>query len=169
MVFWIAFDGFFFGLTYGLLQIVGEMAVLRRERLAGLSLGAYVMSKIAVLAPMLAVVATILLAALRVLDRLPAWGWATYGSLFVTLMLESLVRARARTPRLRGGEGRGAGHARLAHAVLPASAVRGRGRAGRRHGRARPGHEHRHDESLGVRVAGPRAPARRARHAVAGQ
>ena len=29
MVFWIAFDGFFFGLTYGLLQIVGEMAVLR--------------------------------------------------------------------------------------------------------------------------------------------
>src|SRR5215212_9658315 len=27
IVFWIAFDGFFFGLTYGLLQIVGEMAV----------------------------------------------------------------------------------------------------------------------------------------------
>ena len=25
-MFWIAFDGFFFGLTYGLLQIVGEMA-----------------------------------------------------------------------------------------------------------------------------------------------
>ena len=34
IVFWIAFDGFFFGLTYGLLQIVGEMAVFRRERLA---------------------------------------------------------------------------------------------------------------------------------------
>src|SRR3954470_95128 len=42
IVFWIAFDGFFFGLTYGLLQIVGEMAVFRRERLAGLSVGAYV-------------------------------------------------------------------------------------------------------------------------------
>jgi hypothetical protein len=40
IVFWIAFDGFFFGLTYGLLQIVGEMAVFRRERLAGLSVGA---------------------------------------------------------------------------------------------------------------------------------
>ena len=39
IVFWIAFDGFFFGLTYGLLQIVGEMAVFRRERLAGLSVG----------------------------------------------------------------------------------------------------------------------------------
>ena len=33
IVFWIAFAGFFFGLTYGLLQIVGEMAVFRRERL----------------------------------------------------------------------------------------------------------------------------------------
>ena len=65
MVFWIAFDGFFFGLTYGLLQIVGEMSVLRRERLAGLNLVAYVMSKIAVLAPVLAVVATVLLGALR--------------------------------------------------------------------------------------------------------
>ncbi len=40
IVFWIAFAGFFFGLTYGLLQIVGEMAVFRQERLAGLSVGA---------------------------------------------------------------------------------------------------------------------------------
>jgi hypothetical protein len=90
IVFWIAFDGFFFGLTYGLLQIVGEMAVLRREHLAGLSLSAYVASKVSVLAPMLAVVAVTLLAALRGLDRLPAAGWQTYGALFVTLMLESL-------------------------------------------------------------------------------
>jgi energy-coupling factor transporter ATP-binding protein EcfA2 len=36
-VFWLAFAGFFFGLPYGLLQIVGEMAILRRERLAGLA------------------------------------------------------------------------------------------------------------------------------------
>ncbi len=90
MVFWIAFDGFFFGLTYGLLQIVGEMAVLRRERLGGLSLTAYVLSKITVLAPVLAAVGAILLGVLRVLDRLPARGWGTYGSLFATLMLESL-------------------------------------------------------------------------------
>ena len=90
MVFWIAFDGFFFGLTYGLLQIVGEMPVLRREYLAGLNLGAYVLSKVAVLAPMLAVAATILLGALRIFDRLPAWGWSTYGVLLVTLVLESL-------------------------------------------------------------------------------
>ena len=91
IVFWIAFDAFFFGLTYGLLQIVGEMAVLRRERLAGLDLGAYVLSKFAVLAPMLAAVSAILLGALRALDRLPARGWGTYGSLFATLMMESLA------------------------------------------------------------------------------
>ena len=54
IVFWIAFDGFFFGLTYGLLQIVGEMAVFRRERLAGLSVGAYVASKVTALLPVLA-------------------------------------------------------------------------------------------------------------------
>ena len=34
-IFWVAFAGFFFGLTYGLLQIVGEFSVFRRERFAG--------------------------------------------------------------------------------------------------------------------------------------
>jgi len=91
IVFWIAFDGFFFGLTYGLLQIVGEMSVLRRERLAGLNLVSYVMSKIAVLAPVLAVVAVVLLGALRALDRLPARDPAIYGALFATLLVESLA------------------------------------------------------------------------------
>ena len=52
-VFWLAFAGFFFGLTYGLLQIVGEMAILRRERLAGLHVTAYVGAKVAVLTPVL--------------------------------------------------------------------------------------------------------------------
>ncbi|MCK9931170.1 hypothetical protein MXD62_29205 [Frankia sp. Mgl5] len=55
-VFWIAFDGFFFGLTYGLLQIVGELAIFRRECLAGLSVGAYVAAKIAALFPVLVAV-----------------------------------------------------------------------------------------------------------------
>ena len=91
MVFWIAFAGFFFGLTYGLLQIVGEMAVFRRERFAGLSVGAYVLSKVAVLTPVLAMVAATLLGVLRVLDRLPALGWETYAALFVTLLVESVA------------------------------------------------------------------------------
>ncbi len=89
IVFWIAFDGFFFGLTYGLLQIVGEMAVFRRERLAGLSVAAYVASKVTALLPVLAAVSAVLLGVLRFLDRLPALGWHTYVLLFVTMVIEA--------------------------------------------------------------------------------
>jgi hypothetical protein len=90
IVFWVAFAGFFFGLTYGLLQIVGEMAVFRREQRSGLSAGAYVASKIGVLLPVLAAVTAVLLGVLRALDRLPAAGWDVYASLFVTLLLEAV-------------------------------------------------------------------------------
>jgi ABC-type multidrug transport system ATPase subunit/ABC-type multidrug transport system permease subunit len=89
IVFWIAFDGFFFGLTYGLLQIVGEMAVFRRERLAGLSVGAYVASKVTALLPVLAGVSAVLLVVLRALGRLPAVGWHVYVFLFVTIVVEA--------------------------------------------------------------------------------
>lgn len=90
IVFWIAFDGFFFGLTYGLLQIVGEMAVFRRERLAGLSVSAYVASKVTALLPVLAGVSAVLLGVLRALGRLPALGWHVYALLFVTIVIEAI-------------------------------------------------------------------------------
>jgi len=90
-VFWLAFAGFFFGLTYGLLQIVGEMAILRRERLAGLHATAYVGAKVAVLTPVLVLVAVGMLAVLRGLDRLPAASGGVYAALLVTLVLESLA------------------------------------------------------------------------------
>ena len=90
-VFWLAFAGFFFGLTYGLLQIVGEMAILRRERMAGLHVTAYVGAKVAVLTPVLVVVAGGMLAVLRALDRLPAAGGDVYAALLVTLTLEALA------------------------------------------------------------------------------
>jgi ABC transport system ATP-binding/permease protein len=89
-IFWVAFAGFFFGLTYGLLQIVGEFSVFRRERLAGLSVVAYLTSKIAVLLPVLAAVNVAMLAVLRALDRLPDAGLRTYAVLLATLMVESL-------------------------------------------------------------------------------
>lgn len=89
IVFWIAFAGFFFGLTYGLLQIVGEMAVFRRERLAGLSVGAYVASKVTALLPVLAGVSAVLLGVLRALGRLPAVGWDVSVFLFVTVVIEA--------------------------------------------------------------------------------
>ena len=89
IVFWIAFAGFFFGLTYGLLQIVGEMAVFRQERLAGLSVGAYVASKVTALLPVLAGVSALLLGVLRALGRLPAVGWDVSAVLFVTIVIEA--------------------------------------------------------------------------------
>ncbi|WP_368681138.1 ATP-binding cassette domain-containing protein [Rhodococcus opacus] len=89
IVFWIAFAGFFFGLTYGLLQIVGEMAVFRQERLAGLSVGAYVASKVTALLPVPAGVSALLLGVLRALGRLPAVGWDVSAFLFVTIVIEA--------------------------------------------------------------------------------
>ncbi|MCX4403122.1 MULTISPECIES: ATP-binding cassette domain-containing protein [unclassified Streptomyces] len=89
IMFWIAFGAFFFGLTYGLLQICTELPVLRREWLAGLRIGPYVASKLTTMLPVLAVADVLLLLVLRALDRLPAAGWGTYGSLFVSSVLAS--------------------------------------------------------------------------------
>lgn len=87
IIFWITFGAFFFGLTYGLLQIVTELPVLRRERFVGLSLGAYLMSKVAVLMPFLLVVDVMMIGILRALDRLPSASLGTYVSVGVTLAL----------------------------------------------------------------------------------
>ncbi|MDV9177755.1 ATP-binding cassette domain-containing protein, partial [Streptomyces sp. W16] len=89
IMFWIAFGAFFFGLTYGLLQICPELAVLRREWLAGVRIGPYVASKLTTVLPVLAAADALLLAVLRALDRLPAAGWDTYASLFLTSVLAS--------------------------------------------------------------------------------
>jgi ABC-type multidrug transport system ATPase subunit len=91
ILFWVTFGAFFFGLTYGLLQIVTERAILRREHLVGLRLGAYLLSKVAVLLPFLLVVDALMLVVLRVLDRLPPASLGTYVSLGVTLGLDASV------------------------------------------------------------------------------
>jgi ABC-type multidrug transport system ATPase subunit len=85
--FWIVFAAFFFGLTYGLLQICTERTIVRREQLVGLRLGAYVASKVTVLVPFLLVVIVAMLSVLRMLDRLPARPLATYASMTVGLLL----------------------------------------------------------------------------------
>jgi hypothetical protein len=64
ILFWIAFGAFFFGLTYGLLQICTEIAVVRRERLTVLRLGPYVPAKATVLLPVLAAADALLLVVL---------------------------------------------------------------------------------------------------------
>ena len=91
ILFWITFGAFFFGLTYGLLQIVVERPILRREHIAGLRIAPYLMSKVAVMLPFLAGVNVVMLVVLRLLDRLPARSAATYASLALTLTLTSLA------------------------------------------------------------------------------
>ena len=85
--FWIVFAAFFFGLTYGLLQICTERPILERERAVGLRLDAYVASKVTVLVPFLVLVVVGMLGVLRLLDRLPARSLSTYASIGSGLLL----------------------------------------------------------------------------------
>ena len=85
--FWVVFAAFFFGLTYGLLQICTERTILRHERLVGLRLGAYVASKVTILVPFLLLVVVAMLGVLRLLDRLPSRPLSTYASMGVGLLL----------------------------------------------------------------------------------
>ncbi|MEU8168685.1 ATP-binding cassette domain-containing protein [Micromonospora sp. NPDC049004] len=89
ILFWIAFGGFFFGLTYGLLQICTELPILRRERLAGVRLLPYLLAKVAVLLPLLALVDLALLGVLRAMDRLPPVDGGAFAALYATLLLSS--------------------------------------------------------------------------------
>src|SRR4051794_13303748 len=89
--YWLAFAGFFFGLTYGLLQICTEVPILRREHQSGVSDIAYLASKVALLAPVLLVVNGVMLGVLRILDRLPDLDMRTWAWLFVTLALNAVV------------------------------------------------------------------------------
>lgn len=90
-LFWVAFAAFFFGVTYGLLQIVGEFAIFRRERFAGVSVGSYVAAKLTVLTPLVTVVNVTMLGVLRGLDRLPANSWSNWAALTLTLVLVSMA------------------------------------------------------------------------------
>jgi len=87
ILFWVTFGSFFFGLTYGLLQVCTEQAILRREHLVGLRLTPYLLSKVAVLLPFLVLVNVAMLGVLRVLDRLPAADIGDYLSMGFTLTL----------------------------------------------------------------------------------
>ncbi|WP_037575202.1 ABC transporter ATP-binding protein/permease [Phaeacidiphilus oryzae] len=89
IMFWIAFGAFFFGLTYGLLQICTELPIVRRERRTVLRLGPYLASKITLLLPILAAADALLLLVLRATDRLPGASSGVYGSLFVSTLLAS--------------------------------------------------------------------------------
>jgi ABC-type multidrug transport system ATPase subunit len=91
VAYWLAFAGFFFGLTFGLLQICTEVPTLRRERYAGVRIGAYMASKLALLAPVLILVNVTMILVLDSLDRLPALSPREIFTLAVTMLLNSLA------------------------------------------------------------------------------
>jgi ABC-type multidrug transport system ATPase subunit len=91
VAYWLAFAGFFFGLTFGLLQVCTEIPVLRRERHAGVRTGPYVLSKVAVLAPLLLLVDAVLVVALRATDRLPVLDLGDHLALQVTMGLHAVT------------------------------------------------------------------------------
>ena len=116
--FWVVFAAFFFGLTYGLLQICTERTILRRERLVGLRPGAYVASKVTILVPFLLLVVVAMLGVLRLLEPPPQ-------SPAVDVRLDggrpAAVRHRRPRPRpahVRHGRKRRSGDARPADVVL---------------------------------------------------
>jgi ABC-type multidrug transport system ATPase subunit/ABC-type multidrug transport system permease subunit len=92
VAFWIAFAAFFFGLTFGLLQIVTEMPILRRERFVGLDLRSYLAAKLTVLVPVLTLVVAAMVAVLTSLDRLPSAGTATIAPT-LTLIVAAIAAA----------------------------------------------------------------------------
>jgi ABC-type multidrug transport system ATPase subunit len=91
ILYWVAFGSFFFGLTYGLLQIVTEIHIFQRERLVNLHIAPYVLSKVTVLAPIMILVNLAMIGVLRATDRLPAEGMDVYGPITVTLLLDGLA------------------------------------------------------------------------------
>jgi ABC-type multidrug transport system ATPase subunit len=89
ITYWLAFAAFFFGLTYGLLQVCTEIAVVRRERNVGLGLGAYLLAKVTVLLPVLVVVNAAMVIALRATNRIPDLDASTIASLVGLLVLDA--------------------------------------------------------------------------------
>jgi len=84
---WPVLGGFCIGLAYGLPQVRGELGVLRAERFGGLSATAYVLAKLAVQLPVLAVAGAAALAVPAAFGRLPHG----YSPGYLTLLLSSAV------------------------------------------------------------------------------
>jgi ABC-type multidrug transport system ATPase subunit len=86
--FWVVFGAFLVGVACGLPQVHHEFGTLRAERFSGLSCAAYVLAKVAVLVPVLAVADAIIVGVPGLLGRPPDGG---YGPAFVTALLSSTV------------------------------------------------------------------------------
>lgn len=90
LLFLVVLVGFLVGLLNAVQEIVREDAVFRRERMVGLGVAPYVLSKVGFLAPALLVVDLVIIATLRLTNRLPSEGLSVYGALISTVFLATL-------------------------------------------------------------------------------
>jgi ABC-type multidrug transport system permease subunit len=91
ITFFLAFGAFFFGVNYGTDELAKEAPIFLRERMVNLAIAPYVLGKVAVLGPLLALVQVFMLIVLRLTQRLPALSVETYAALLLTLILTSLA------------------------------------------------------------------------------
>src|SRR3954452_6194506 len=91
VAYWLSFAGFFFGLTFGLLQVCTELPMLRSDRYAGVRIGAYLASKVTLLTPVLLLVNAVMLAVLEALDRIPHLSTGAFVELNVTMALNPIA------------------------------------------------------------------------------
>ncbi len=86
-MFLVAFSAFTFGLLICVQDIVKEFPIFRRERMVNLGILPYVLSKFALLAPLLTLLLVLMVGVLRLTGRLPASGLDVYWKLIVTVAL----------------------------------------------------------------------------------
>ncbi len=84
---WAVLGGLVAGLAYQLPPRGAEAGILRRERFAGLSTGAFVLAKVTVLLPLLALADVLILAVPAIDDHLAAG----FGPAYLAVLLSSLV------------------------------------------------------------------------------
>ena len=90
LIYAITLSAFVFGLLFGIQEIVKEFRIFRRERMVGLGVWPYLLSKVMFLWPLLVVLLAVMMVVLRLFDRLPA-DFETDLRLFLTLALTSLA------------------------------------------------------------------------------
>jgi ABC-type multidrug transport system ATPase subunit/CRP-like cAMP-binding protein len=91
LLFLLAFAALLFGIFNGIQEIVKEAAIFRRERMINLAIMPYVLSKIAILSPIIIYSELVMIAILLVFGRLPDFSLAVYIPLTVTLMLTAFT------------------------------------------------------------------------------
>ncbi len=91
----LTFTTFLSGLLTGILAIVKELPIFLRERMVGVGVTPYLLSKATFLGPVVALQAAVMVGILRVTNRLPADGWSFYGPLLLTTVLVGLAAMAA--------------------------------------------------------------------------